>query len=208
MQPEFCTSRTVRPGRWFVLLASTVIAATLTLVFWVQPAAAQGDPITIPLARTEPDLDGVCNSFNGEYADAAAFDFADAFGVTGKVYLKHDGASLYVCMIGASSVNSTVGPFGSVYLDTDNGKETFAEKEDLGLRVTIPASTLSAHRGTGSGNYTPDPTVTGWSAAANTGNADQAEWKIPLDLVSANRCDAFGIAVYHHWITAVGDDYG
>lgn len=113
------------------------------------------------------------------------------------IYLKHDAANLYVCLRGASSVNATFGPFAAVHLDIDNGKETLAENDDLSLQVAMQTATASAHRGNGSGGYTPDPTITGWDASATTGNADQAEWQIPLTLVSQQCGAPFGIALFH-----------
>ena len=50
--------------------------------------------------------------------------------------------------------------------------------------------------------------MTGWDAKATTANTDEAEWVIPLELVSMNLCSNFGIAVYHQSVMAAGDDYG
>ncbi len=52
-------------------------------------------------------------------------------------------------------------------------------------------------RGDGAGGYAADPTITGWNAAASTVDTDQAEWQIPIELVTLNLCNKFGIAVYH-----------
>lgn len=194
----------------WLILGMLLAGLTLVLLWWPQALMADlRTPTSIPRTGKVPEVDGQCDQ--DEYADAVVFEFPDAFEVIGKVFLKHDANNLYVCMVGASSINSTVSPFTSVYLDTNNGRESFAQNEDLGLRVAINQDgngAISAVRGTGSGNYSDDPSLTGWEARATTGNRDQAEWQIPLQLIRANRCDAFGLAVYHHWITTVGDDYG
>jgi len=191
-----------------VWLTAGALLLTLLLIFTFQSPVAAQQAITVPLTQVIPTVDGACSVANNEYGDAFSATFADAFATTGTIFLKHDGTNLYVCMRGASSVNSTVGPFAAVYLDTDNGKESLAEADDLSLRVAIQTDANSAHRGDGAGSYTPDPTITGWNANASTGNLDQAEWQIPLSLVSQQCGNPFGIAIYHQSINNIGDDYG
>ncbi len=187
-----------------VLLASTLLLLGLFLLLASQPAAAQGT-VTIPTVQAPPTIDGQCDQPKGEYGIAFTAAFTDVFG-SGTVYLSHDATNLYVCMTG--SVGTLNQRFAAVYLDPNNSKAAFAQAEDLGLRVNISDSVNSAVRGTGSGNYTPDPSITGWSAKATTANADQAEWQIPLDLVQTQCGSPVGIAIYHHWLRDQGDDFG
>lgn len=188
----------LRPRR--LLVPSVLLLATLFLLHFSTPVAAQ-TAVTIPQAQSTPTIDGVCSAASGEYGDAFSATFADAFNTTGTIFLKHDATYLYVCLRGASSVNSAAGPFAGVYLDTDNGKESAAETDDLSLRVGIQTNTTSAHRGNGSGGYTADPTITDWDAKATTGNADQAEWRIPLSLVSQQCGNAFGLTISHEAVS-------
>lgn len=191
----------------FLLVIPAFLLTAFCLVAFSQPVAAQS-AVTIPTSTTVPKIDGSCSVANGEYGDAFSATFVDAFEQTGTILLKHDATNLYVCMVGASSINSTAGPFAAVYLDTDNGKESAAENDDLSLRVAIQTGANSAHRGDSSGGYTLDPTITDWNASATTGNADQAEWRIPLALVSQQCGSPFGIAIYHQSIPTVGNDFG
>ncbi|MEZ4868804.1 MAG: DUF11 domain-containing protein [Caldilineaceae bacterium] len=201
----------VRPWRtpfFLILIAGMLLLAGHLFFRSTQPVFAQSGVISIPAAQTTPTLDGDCSVGADEYSDAFSATYADAFDSTGTIFLKHDATTLYVCLRGASSFNSTVGPFASVYADTDNGKESLAENDDLGLRVAIQTNALSAVRGAGDGSYTADPAITGWNSKATTGNADQAEWQIPLSLVQAQCGSAFGLAIYHQQIQTVSDAYG
>ncbi len=172
----------------------------------VGPAAPRSDvTITVPLAKIPVKLDGNCDAQN-EYPDAMAFSFNDYLQFSGIVYLKQDDANLYVCMQGRAGPRAD--RFAAVYLDTNNGQESIAQANDLQLMVRISDSLTSAAVGTGAGGYTPT-TVSGWQAKGG-GNADldMAEYAIPLTL-TGGLCQApFGIAVYHHWLTITGDDYG
>ncbi len=168
---------------------------------------AQG-VVTIPQGITAK-ADGRCD-LASEYGDAASYKFDDvsmAGGpVSGTVYLKHDGTNLYVCMIGP--LGGFVSRFSRVYLDTTNDRETFAGPSDFALQVGIVTPTLSSYKGTGVPNgYVATP-INGWTAAAATGNNDLAEYAIPIN-VTGGWCGAhFGLAVYHHWVLGVGNDYG
>ncbi|MEZ4617125.1 MAG: DUF11 domain-containing protein [Caldilineaceae bacterium] len=187
-----------------VLTVGTVLLLGLFLLLAMQPAAAQ-TAVTIPTTQSPPTIDGQCDVPKGEYGVAFTDTFTDVFG-TGTVYISHDATNLYVCMRG--SVGTFDQRFGAVYLDTDNAKESFAEADDLGLHVNIVDGATNAQRGNSNGDYTPDPSVTGWSAAATTANADQAEWQIPLQLAQGQCGKPFGLAIYHRWLRDQGDDYG
>lgn len=161
--------------------------------------------IKVPFASTPVTLDGDCEYVEYSY-DAASFPFIDYLGFQGVIYLKHDGVNLYVCMYGRRGPNED--RFAAVYLDTNDGQEGIAQANDIQLTVRITDSVTSSNIGTGAGGYTPT-TIGDWQAMGG-GNADldMAEYAIPITL-TGGLCDApFGIAVYHHWLTETGDDYG
>ena len=160
--------------------------------------------IHIPQAKDPITLDGYCKQ--AEYYDAGAFQFSDASSsVSGTVYLKHDNQYLYVCMAGV--LGSYDRRFASVYLDTDYGQEVYAGPEDYGLRVNITDTSNHSVAGTGSGNYNPTA-LTGWSGKSFTTTTEEdAEYQIPITM-TGGRCSTFGLAVYHHWIAYIGNDYG
>ncbi len=168
-------------------------------------ALSAGVPITIPYGKAPVTLDGDCIS-TAEYSDAAIFGFRDYAQFQGTLYLKHDDKNLYVCMVG--NVGSAADRFAAVYLDTDDGQESIAQADDVQLSVRITDSVTAAAVGAGDGGYTPT-VVEGWQAIGTTnGDIDRAEYIIPLTL-TGGLCNApFGIAVYHHWVAATGDDYG
>ncbi len=161
----------------------------------------------IPLA-TPPTINGVCDPA-GEYADALALPYTDAFSTTRTVYVKHDNIKLYVCMVGAAGTFDA--RFASVYLDTFNSRLLVAGSTDYALRADIITGTLSSFKGTGVPNgYTPI-NLSGWTAATAGGpgqNFDIAEYAIPLSITGGWCGQPFGLAVYHHWVKSVGDDYG
>jgi hypothetical protein len=162
-------------------------------------------PAIIHRLKTPVKVDGVCDA-QTEYADAAFFDFPDAFQVTGRVYLKHDDRYLYVCLSSAAGQHGA--RFASVYLDTDNLRETFAEADDLALHVGITSGAMSSFHGTGVANGYTAAILPGWSAATSPANADVAEYAIPLALTGGMCGSPFGLAAYHHWVQGIGDDYG
>ncbi len=158
----------------------------------------------IPLASS-PTIDGQCNPA-GEYADALDLPYTDAFSTTRTVYVKHDNFNLYVCMVGTAG---TFAPrFASVYLDTFNTRLTVAGSTDYALRADIITGTQSSFKGTGVPNgYTPI-NLTGWSVATTSGNSDVAEYRIPLSMTGGWCGKSFSLAVYHHWVTGIGADFG
>ena len=173
------------------------------------PLQAQ-NVITIPRG-TSIKVDSRCDLAT-KYSDAAHYDFTDVDQsgqlVSGTVYLKHDDTYLYVCMDG--SVGGFLDRFARVYLDTTNDREQYAGENDFAFQVGIVTPTLvSSYKGTGVPNGYVPINLTGWSAAAQYGNGDEAEYAIPLNL-TGGWCGAhFGMAVYHHWVNlGSGDDHG
>ncbi len=166
--------------------------------------------LDIPIGQT-PDVDGVCSQ--GEYSDGngIAQPFDDANGA-GQVYLKYDGEGfLYVCI--QATQGSFDRRFGSVYLDPngDGSSYQFAQKDDYSLRVEIPTGNKSSLAGTGVINgYAPDTTIEPfWDGKASVGGEGESiEYQISYGRFFIQPCRLFGIAAYHHWVKAVGDDYG
>ncbi len=171
-------------------------------------AAPAAGGLVIPRTQQAVTLDGNCN----EYGDALVESYADASNSTGKVYLKHDGEQLYVCV--AAAPGKLENRFESVYLDPQGDGSTyeFAQKDDYSLRVEIPTSNRSTLVGSGVANgYTPAPAFDAvWNGKATvTPNGESIEYSISLGRFKLGDCGAlFGLAAYHHWISAVGDDYG
>ncbi|MCZ7571579.1 MAG: hypothetical protein M5U01_23775 [Ardenticatenaceae bacterium] len=162
-------------------------------------------PVIVGRLKTPVKVDGLCDP-HAEYADASSFDFLDADQVTGRLFLKHDDQNLYVCMIGAAGQFQD--RFATVYLDTDNLREVFAEADDLALRAEVVSGATSSFQGSGVANGYVPAGFSGWSAATSWGNADVAEYAIPLALTGGTCGSRFGLAVYHHWVLKAGDDYG
>jgi hypothetical protein len=132
--------------------------------------------------------------------------FSDAFSTTGIVRMGYDSSYLYVCMTGVSGQNEA--RFARVYLDTRNSSLPFAGETDYALQAQILGGATSSYKGTGVPNgYTPI-TLNPWSAATATGNNDVAEYAIGLPLTGGWCGDHFRLAVYHHWVSGTGDDYG
>jgi hypothetical protein len=159
----------------------------------------------LPVGAGSPTVDGSCN--DNQYGSADIVTFPDAGGMTGTVKLIHDTSDLYVCYQGA--LGTFKDRFASVYVDTNNGRESLAQADDYGLKVMISGGAISSYRGTGTGGYT-STVLAGWTAAsAIAPAAEGAEYKIPLNLLGGQCGQAFGLAVYHHWVnTGSGDDYG
>ena len=188
--------------------AVAVLATILLMMVATQPAAAQGvtpDATKIPASQTVPTVDGNCERV--EYIDAVAVNFIDAFEATGTVRLKHAGGSLYVCVTAAPGTRED--RFFRVYADPENGKEAFASANDLAFQVAVTTGASSAYRGTGVANGWAAAPVPGWEAKVSySPNYESAEFRIPLNLVNGSCGKPSGLAVYHHWVSGVGDDYG
>ena len=206
--------QTLVPKLWklAIPLACTPLLVALLVMIGGGTAAAQSEaplaPVTIPFSTQTPKIDGACNR-ETEYASALVQNFLDFNDFNATVLLQADNANLYVCMIGAASDVALPGRHATVYLDTDNGQESEAQAEDLGLQVgfVVGASgPMTPTRGDGVGGYTVDPTIIGWDAkSSSTPNVDVAEWKIPLELISLNLCSGtFGISVFHQTVQVFG----
>jgi uncharacterized repeat protein (TIGR01451 family) len=176
-----------------------------------RPAAPHEVPgaLGIPLATVAvPKVDGVCD----EYAGASMQTFTDGNGQEATVYLVHDGANLYICMQAQPATFED--RFGSFYLDPqgDGSSYAYAQKDDYALRVNVVGSARSSYVGSGVPNgYVLDPSLDGlWDGDSAIDAAGEAvEWRVSIGRFGFGACGAlFGAAVYHHWFTAVGDDYG
>ena len=168
----------------------------------------KGRVLQIPKGKAS-EIDGVCT----DYTDAQSEAFADGGGITSTVYFKHDGSYLYVCMVATLSKNNE--RFGRLYLDPqgDGSSYTFADKTDYALQVNLDSSNKSFH-GTGVSNgYDNDTLIPafwdGKYAISPTGGNEDFEYRVSLGRFKMGDCgQTFGIAAYHHWFSAVGDDYG
>ncbi len=176
-----------------------------------RPVAEDPPPLLIPSSQTTPIVDGACDA-SGEYEDALVLSFLDAWEFQGQVRVQYNGQMLYVCMTGTAGTLQN--RFVSVYLDRDNAAESVAEADDYSLRVEVVSDDLSSLQGNGNPNGYQPNSVSGWDALAQSNQTnDEAEFAIPLEIVAlelnGGLCDAhFGLAVYHHWISTQGEDYG
>ena len=164
--------------------------------------------ISIPNAKTVPQVDGICN----EYSEAIPETFADGGGGNGTVYLMYNGGYLYVCMQGRPGTFDQ--RFGSLYLDPqgDGASYMFAQQDDYSLRVGVPGTAMNSLHGTGLANGYVNDSLVGafWNGASTAdGKLDSVEYRVELGRFHIDQpCQLFGLAVYHHWFSAVGDDYG
>lgn len=190
-----------------VFIASTTgQAAAFPIPDDGEPALANQlqDVVVIPRDDETVTPDGNCDT-GSEYGKAIKFQFNED-SISGTVYLKHDATHLFLCMEGMSGTDAR--RFASVYLDTDNGREHWAQGDDYSLRVDIITATESSWVGTGVPNGYTSTLLTDWTAVVNYGAHDVAEYKIAITLTGGLCNTPFGIAVYHHWLAGTGDDYG
>ncbi len=179
-----------------------------------QNAPAGANVFVIPPAVTgSPKLDGICDEYPG--LGAAVQTFSDGGGAIGKIYFIYTADLLYVCMKGA--LGTFQSRFGRLYVDpqADGSSYVYANQADLGFRVNIPGTARSSYRGNSNPNgWTLDPTLDGtWDGVAKTGvgapTGDSVEYALQYHALNFGvSCSLFGMAVYHHWFAAVGDDYG
>lgn len=203
------------------LIALATLLSLFTLILLVLPAAdalsqapvgpaapAQSAVADIPPTQLEPEVDGDCAEYEG-IALTDTFTYADGNSAT--VYLAHNNGILFVCMEGETGTFDD--RFASVYLDPqgDGAAYTFAQEDDYGLYVDIPDAGRHTVQGSGvADGWVNSPAQDGyWSGVGVvTDPGDAAEWQISTGRFDIGVCDLFGIAVYHHWFAAVGDDYG
>ncbi len=186
------------------LLLSTVFGST---VFSGVNAASFAASSTFDINNgTIPTIDGDCSDFS----DVAPQTFTDADGATSQVFFKFNDAQLYACMKGP--VGAFAERFGALYLDPqgDGSTYTFSQKDDYGLNVSVLKGTLTTRNGTGVGNYTDNVAMAAhWTGKAKVdANSESIEWSVNYGRFGIQQCTLFGIASYHHWMTAVGNDYG
>jgi hypothetical protein len=195
------------------LIASPLISTSISTApnSAALPLAPTLDLVTIPPLGVGITLtiDGICSQ--AEYSTSAAYSFVDIGNTVGTVYLVHDESYLYVCMVATKGTFAS--RFGSLYLDPQgNGTTyTYAQQDDFALRVVIPGNVRSSYRGSGVPNgYVNDPGVdTWWNGAATADKTDMVEYKVNLKAFGLNICSSlFRMAVYHHWVQLVDDDYG
>ena len=198
-----------RPPRSFRRIAgpfAALLCAVVAMLLGRATAFAQDIP-TIPLATITPVLDGSCMSTATapEYGDGSVFEFFDANDTLSLVHLKQTATDLWVCMEAAPGTFERRA--ASLYVDTDNAKESVAEADDLRMRVVLLTDALSDFRGDGAGNWSPAP-IPGWDAKGETGrNGESAEWRVALGVVSP-KCEPFGLAVFHEDVLTVNDKFG
>ena len=201
-----------------ICLATALLAFTLLLVVLAPAAAHSRAPqapdapeqgvVEIPIID-EATVDAECAEYG---ADALTDTITYPDGSTATIYMQHDSSNLYVCM--EAPQGSFDERFGSVYLDPqgDGAGYTWAQEDDYGFWVNIPGTTRRSMRGNGSPNgWTMDASLDGiWDGQAATSEAgDVVEWRIEtFSELDIGICDIFGVAVYHHWFAAVGDDHG
>ena len=176
------------------------------------PTIAPPGVLEIPVTQTAPTIDGFCS----DYSDAISQTFQDGGGAKGTVYLKYDSSYLYMCI--EANQGSFDNRFGRLYLDPqgDGANYVFAQKDDYGLQVDILNSVLSSFHGSDIPNgYVADSSISGfWTGAAKTatpagGPGESVEYRVTLGRFQLDTpCQLFGLAGYHHWFSAVGDDYG
>jgi uncharacterized repeat protein (TIGR01451 family) len=169
--------------------------------------AATGGVLSIPFSQLSPKPDGSCS----EYADGLALPFADGGGATGTVYLKHNASLLFACM--KAKPGTFAKRFGSLYLDPqgDGAGYVYAQQNDYAMHVDIPGTTKSSFNGTGVANgYVSNAGIAPFWDGASTTNSqtETVEWAVSMGRFGVQPCQVFGLAVYHHWFAAVGDDYG
>ncbi len=205
------------PNYGFELSGVTVIGASLTRAFAsmegkIKPElvidySAPPPAVTILEDTTPVKIDANC--LREEYTNAATLNYVDAFAQVSTIFLKHDAANIYVCIQGVAGRSAQ--RFFGVYLDTDFGREEYAEPEDLALQVGITTNALASYQGTGNQDivYTPVELPLGaWEATAMSTNADVAEYRIARSLIAPGCSNPFGLAVYHQRVNDISDDYG
>lgn len=171
-------------------------------------APAQSPVLDIPIGQAA--VDGEC----AEYGSAAKETITYPDGSTATVYLQHDGSNLFVCLDAPSGTYAD--RFASLYLDPqgDGAGYVFAQKDDYGLWVEdIPGVLRRTVTGTGIANgWVGSAAYNGyWDGVATVvADRDIVEWRADLTIegFAVDECEYFGIAVYHHWFSTVGDDHG
>ena len=181
------------------------IAPVLEITYTPPPTS-----ITIPYVTDIGKVDAICDTQN-EYANALSYQYIDHLGAVSTLYLKQDDDFLYACIEGAPG--SFAVRYFSLYLDRNYGREKYADNDDLSLQVRIADGAMNPYEGTGqSVNTWVQSAFSNWRAVARatatTGEPESAEFLVPLTEVTTTCGQPFGIALYHHWVTDSGVDYG
>lgn len=181
------------------------VAPVLTVDFTPPPTS-----ITIPHVTDVGKLDAICDTQN-EYANALSYQYIDHLGAISTLYLKQDDEFLYACIEGAQG-SFTIRYF-SLYLDRNNGSEKYADIDDLSLQVRVEDGAMSPYEGTGQSINTWVPSAyTNWRAVAKptvtAAEPEVAEYLVPLTDLTTTCGQPFGLALFHHWVTDSGVDYG
>ena len=117
---------------------------------------------------------------------------------------------LYACIEGANG-NFSLRHF-SLYLDRNNGREKYADTDDLSLQIQLTDGAISSFMGTGQSTNTWEPnSFTNWRVVgrtADTFSPEAAEYQVPLEELATTCGQPFGLALYHHSITDSGVDFG
>jgi hypothetical protein len=203
--------------RWMWPIAIGLLFTVLLLAVSAASAQPIGSPLDqtgarptgallipkVPDAVGPPAVNGKCDDV--AYTYGITVPYSDSGGATGFVHLLHNANNLYVCL--QAPPGQFKDRFASVYLDTDNGKETFAEAEDYGLKAMISGGATSSFKGDGLGGYVAY-TLNGWSASTASGTNDVAEYAIGNSLTGGACGGPFGLSVRHQQVELATDDFG
>lgn len=182
-----------------------LLAFVLMMSIHLHSAEASNQLLTIPKTSKIVSLDGACGK--SEYQQAVGYEFPDANNGVAVVALQHDAKYLYVCFEGVTGEHAN--RFVSVYLDTNGAGEAVAQGDDYSLRAEIESGNTLSKRGTGVYNGYEAFELSAWQAVTiATNSGESAEYAIPVSFLGASCGAPFGVAVYHQWVTAVGNDYG
>ena len=177
------------------------------------PNAPTANVLDIPITTGGIQIDGNCSDKG--YATALTGIFPDGNGGSAKVYLTANADQLFICMVAQRGVLAT--RFGRVYLDPqgDGSGYVFANKGDDAFEVDIPGKVQSSFVGGGGGppnSWIRDTGLDGFWTGASTlivGGGESVEYGLQLGpLGFGSNCSIFGLSVFHHWFSGVGDDYG
>jgi hypothetical protein len=214
------------PKKWSIVTLTLALAALLLAAAFAfpgakpvaadyaaqaasQPAAPSGI-LDIPSGKIPHEIDGVCGT--DEYLEAVEVTFLDGDGKPATVKLVHDGDYLYVCM--QAQPGTYDARFGRVYLDPqgDGASYVYARQDDRAFQVDVLNSARSSYRGSDVPNgWVADPASDSfWDGKATfDAQGETVEYRLSMGRLGFGECESlFGLAVYHHWFSAVGDDYG
>lgn len=206
------------PKKWLILTLCLVFVGLILSAF-ILPQTTPAAPnlpnastaiLDIPNGKFPPFIDGKCTP--NEYQDALQLSFLDGNGAPATVWLLYNGDNFYVCL--QAQPGAFPARFARVYLDPqgDGVSYLYASKGDFAFQVNFLDNTRSSYRGSDVPNgWTLDPALTSfWEGYATSDElGDVVEYSLSTGRLGFGRCSSiFGLAIYHHWFSAVGDDYG